>query len=109
MSVQRSVTYVLCGAAIVASLAGSALPASAGVDIGISLNAPGAPPPPRVERRPAAPFPDAAWIDGHWGWRDGRWAWVRGHWDVEHRGGRWTPGRWDRGPSGGYVWIDGHW
>jgi hypothetical protein len=108
MSVSRSVTQFLCGAAIVASLVGAALPATAAPDIGISLNAPGAPPPPRVERRPAAPFADAVWVDGHWGWRDGRWAWTRGHWDVEHRGGHWAPGHWDSGPKG-YVWTEGHW
>lgn len=46
-----------------------------------------APPPVKVEVRPARPHPKAVWIKGHWKWRGRRrgWVWVPGHWKIVRR------------------------
>lgn len=43
---------------------------------------PGPPPPPVVEAYGPAPYPDAVWIGGSWGWHSGhrRYEWHRGEW-----------------------------
>lgn len=68
-----------------------------------------APPPVRVEVRPARPGPDHVWIEGHWVRVGHHWDWVGGHWErIPHERAVWAPGRWEP-RSHGYVWIEGHW
>ena len=47
---------------------------------------PGPPPPPVAEYYGPAPYPDAVWIGGSWGWHSEhrRYEWHRGEW--RHRG-----------------------
>jgi hypothetical protein len=58
------------------------------IGIGITI---GAPPPPRVIVRPAAPGPDFVWVDGYW-------YPVSGHY-------KWHTGYWTRAPYAGAVWV----
>ncbi|OQX84523.1 MAG: hypothetical protein B6D63_04340 [Candidatus Latescibacteria bacterium 4484_7] len=46
-----------------------------------------APPPLRVEIKPARPHRKAVWIRGHWRWAGRRrgWVWVPGHWKIVRR------------------------
>ncbi len=46
-----------------------------------------APPPLKVEVRPARPHPKAVWVRGHWKWAGRRrgWVWVPGHWKIVRR------------------------
>lgn len=82
--------------------AAAAVPAQAGVNVGIVLT----PPPPRYEVRPVNPYGNGVWIDGHWGRHEGAWAWVPGRWDRPS--GTYT--RWVRGHYNRYgMWVRGHW
>lgn len=49
---------------------------------GCSVHTLPAPPPPKVEIRPAKPAGASVWVSGHWSWK---------------------------GPKKGYVWVPGHW
>ena len=40
---------------------------------------PYAPPPPRVEYRPAPPPYAVVWVQGHWRWNGYRYVWIPGH------------------------------
>ena len=68
-----------------------------------------APPPVRIERRPAPPSGNVVWIDGYWNWSNQSYSWVGGRYeappqpdavwvaaryDNDARGYRYTPGRW---------------
>jgi len=67
------------------------------------------PPPARVEVRPVAPYPEAAWIDGHWDYRGGNWVWLQGYWERRpYPGAVWVPGHWRETPEG-WKWVPGHW
>jgi hypothetical protein len=67
------------------------------------------PPSARVEVRPAAPFPEAAWIGGYWEHRRGNWVWMPGHWEKRPRPRAvWVPGHWKQTPKG-WKWTPGHW
>ena len=66
------------------------------------------PPQPRSEIRPAKPWANAIWIDGHWKWSGGRYLWVPGHWTKPKPGRTWAAGHWEKGPRG-WVWVKGHW
>ena len=70
-----------------------------------------APPPPReeiiIERE--RPSPRHVWINGYWGWREGRQAWVGGHWELPPREHVvWVEPRWDH-RANGYVFVAGSW
>jgi len=67
------------------------------------------PPPARVEVVPAAPYPEAVWIEGHWDYRGGNWVWLPGYWERRPYGGAvWVPGHWRETPAG-WKWVPGHW
>ena len=66
------------------------------------------PPPAKTEVRPAKPYANAVWIDGHWKWSGGRYVWVPGHWAKPKPGRTWVAGHWKKTPRG-YVWVKGHW
>jgi hypothetical protein len=103
---------LLVSALVAAGLFGGAtlpLPAMAAVDVYVNT----APPPPRVERVPAA-RKGYVWAPGYWNWQGKRHVWVKGHYEkVRHgynyrphewveRDGRWQlqRGRWDRDGDG---------
>ncbi len=67
-----------------------------------------APPPVRVEVRPARPFPNAVWVAGYWNWNGTRFVWVSGRWVKPRRGMVWVPGHW-RHMRRGWRWVPGHW
>lgn len=70
-----------------------------------------APPPLRYEPAPAAVAPVATqvWIGGFWDWSGGRYVWREGRWAAPpHRGDRWVPREWERGPHGWQA-RGGHW
>jgi hypothetical protein len=75
-----------------------------------------APPPMRVEYRPAAPSVDVVWIDGYWNWSNQRYNWEAGRYvrppsadviwvapryESDARGGRYTAGQWVKSPGNG--------
>jgi hypothetical protein len=66
-----------------------------------------APPPLKVEAKPAPPGPKAVWIDGHWQWNGNRYVWAGGHWERNPKG-TWVAGHWKKTPRG-HVWVAGHW
>jgi hypothetical protein len=69
----------------------------------------GVPPPaPYVEVIPAAPFLGAIWINGYWGWSQGRHQWVPGRYDHARPGYRWEPRHWIHGPRGNWH-LRGGW
>lgn len=72
--------------------------------------APGPPPEPMVEVRPAIPYPEAVWIGGYWAHYGGRWAWRGGYYDRRpHPGAAWVPGYWHHYGHQGWGWRSGHW
>ncbi|MGE3818054.1 MAG: hypothetical protein AB7I30_01340, partial [Isosphaeraceae bacterium] len=70
-----------------------------------------APPAPIVER-PGIDPPDARaqWIEGYWGWEEGRkdFVWVTGTWRVPPPGKFWVNGYWKRDDQGWYR-VPGFW
>ncbi|MCC7537373.1 MAG: hypothetical protein IT379_14215, partial [Deltaproteobacteria bacterium] len=104
-------TLVLLAAAVVApSFAGCYVEESAVVDARAVAYVPPrpvtvmvAPPPPRVEVRPAAPRTGLTWCAGYHDWRGGRWVWVEGNWCEPPRPGRvYDPPTVVVAPGGGY-------
>nr|WP_283949748.1 hypothetical protein [Limobrevibacterium gyesilva] len=72
--------------------------------------APTAPPTPQVEVIPAAPSQVVVWQPGRWGWNGSGWEWVPGAYVQRPQpAALWEPGHWDASPTGGYVWVAGHW
>lgn len=67
-----------------------------------------APPPLKVEVRPARPGRKAMWIPGYWRWQGKKYVWVAGYWDKKPRGKGWAAGHWDK-RARGWVWVPGHW
>jgi hypothetical protein len=70
------------------------------------VEAPVAPPPIRVEVRPARA--GHVWVDGHHEWRGGQWVFVNGHYEAVRHGHRWVPGHYQQTPRG-HRWVPGHW
>ena len=73
--------------------------------------APEAPPPPRIEVRPAPPRPDMVWMEGHWEWnpQTHTYGWTQGTFAEPPRPRAvWTPGHWQQRPDG-WVFTPGHW
>ena len=68
--------------------------------------------PPRPKKvvvvKPAKPWKQAVWINGHWKWQKGHWVWVKGHWKKAKPGYHWVDGHWKHTPHG-WVRIKGHW
>jgi len=68
-----------------------------------------APPPMRVEVRPAAPSPNHIWIAGHWAWRGGAHVWMPGRYALPPAPGyRWVAARWVN-EGGRWTFFEGHW
>ena len=77
----------------------------------VTLVAPTAPPPLRVEVCGAVPFPHAVWLAGHWVWRVDTWIWLAGRWSMPPTAGmRWRRPKWVRGADGVTVRLaPGRW
>jgi hypothetical protein len=72
--------------------------------------APGPPPAPMAEVRPALPYPEAVWVGGYWGHYGGQWNWRGGHWDRRpYPGASWSPGYWHNYGKRGWGYKQGHW
>ena len=67
-----------------------------------------APPEPIIEEVQVAPDPSMIWIGGVWAWH-GRWVWEPGRFERRpHPGAMWVPHRYVyRG--GRHVWVRGYW
>lgn len=106
--VRRLAVPAVAAATLIGGLVG-AEPKAAAQEV--VVEAPLAPPVPRVEVVPPAPSAAYVWAPGYWGWRHGRgYAWYGGRWQVGRpgyawaaphwgaHGGRWhfAPGRWHR-------------
>jgi hypothetical protein len=75
-----------------------------------SAFAPGPPPDPIIEVRPAIPFPEAVWLAGFWALHAGNWVWNAGRWDRRpHPGAKWHPGQWHHEGPRGWGFRPGHW
>lgn len=82
----------LASTAIVATLAFTAAPASAQVNLGIYVRQ--APPPIRYEARPGIPGPGYVWVDGFW--------------EPYRNQYRWHPGYWNQPPFAGAYYVHPH-
>ena len=94
------------------ALAVCGLAASAFAQSSTVIIAPSAPPPPRVETAPPPPPGGQVmtWEPGHWAWTGGNWAWVDGQYRPRPQPtAQYEPGHWQQQPTGGYVWVEGHW
>jgi hypothetical protein len=68
-----------------------------------------APPPMRVEYRPAPPSASSIWIDGYWNWDSQRYSWQAGRYEVPPQPGViWVAPRYDR-DANGYRYTPGQW
>ena len=61
-----------------------------------------APPAPRVEAQPVAPWGGAVWQPGHWRWTGRSWTWRPGRWVRQRRGYAYAEPRW---VEQGGVWV----
>lgn len=67
-----------------------------------------APPAPRVEAQPVAPWGGAVWQPGYWHWNGRSWSWRNGRWMRPRRGYAYSHPRWvDQG--GVWVYQPGGW
>ncbi len=97
---------VLTAAALSAAVMVPALLASTQADARVFIGVNLTPPAPQYEARPANPWGNGVWIEGHWARRDGQWVWIHGHWDRPYgRYSAWVPGHYNRFGE----WIPGHW
>jgi hypothetical protein len=95
--------------AVVAISAGIPQRSDAGVFVGVGINVDIAPPPLPVYVQPPAPYPNAIWQPGYWGWGSYGYYWTPGAWVAAPRPGYlWTPGYWGFG-GGYYAWHPGYW
>lgn len=68
-----------------------------------------APPPARVEVRPAPPRNDMVWRRGYWNWEGRAHVWVPGRWIVTRPGYVWQDPSWVQGPDGSWRLVEGRW
>jgi hypothetical protein len=90
---------------LAALLAFSLLPAASYAQVRIVV----APPAPIVERRPPPPDRGYVWIGGYHRWEGDHYVWTPGRWDrPPHPGAVWVPHRWVH-RHGEWILIEGHW
>lgn len=58
--------------------------------------------------KPPKPYPHAAWISGHWVFRNNRYVWVKGYWIKPRSGYVYVPGH-SRKTHRGWYFVPGHW
>ena len=61
-----------------------------------------------IEVRPAMPYPNAIWIDGGWGWRNGRHYQRQGYYTQPRANMNYRQGEWRQTPRG-HHYIKGGW
>lgn len=66
------------------------------------------PPAPQQEVVGVAPYPEAVYINGYWGWEGGRHVWHRGAWQRNRPGYVYQPHRWEQ-RGNRYVMHRGGW
>jgi len=67
------------------------------------------PPAATVEVVTIAPGPEFVWIRGYHRWDGAAYVWVPGRWERRPRAGVvWVEGHW-RHHRNGWYWIEGHW
>jgi len=100
-------TRFLCLLTLFVLIAITAVPASAGVSVGISVRI--GPPPLPVYVQPVCPGPGYIWSPGYWAYGPDGYYWVPGTWvQPPVVGVLWTPGYWGWS-DGYYVWHEGYW
>ena len=87
---------LILAAAILASMAGVAIPSAAAVFVRVE------PPAPRAE---VAPLPRRGyvWAPGYWDWRRNHHVWVAGSWVRERRGYRYNAPQWQQRDDRWYL------
>jgi hypothetical protein len=75
----------------------------------VTVWAPIAPPPPRVEVIPPPPRHDHFWAPGYWHWENNQHRWIGGHWEQHREHERWVPHQWERNDHGQWEQHGGHW
>lgn len=81
------------------------LPATARPDTQIAVRV--APPPMRMEARPA-PRRGYEWVPGYWDWRGNRHVWVPGTWVKARAGYHYAQPQWVS-HNGRWILVRGHW
>jgi hypothetical protein len=83
-------------------------PTAAAAPATVLVEAPTAPPAPRVETPPPAP-PGSVWVPGYWNWTGSQYSWVEGHYDTARSGYSWVPQHWEQEANGRWHLIGGTW
>jgi hypothetical protein len=67
------------------------------------------PPVPVVEVISTAPGPEFVWVRGYHRWEGNTYVWFPGRWERRPRAGAvWVEGAW-RHHRNGWYWVEGHW
>lgn len=66
------------------------------------------PPPAQVVVRPAAPYANAVWVEGHYQWDGYQYVWVPGHYVQGRAGYAFVQPRWVN-QGGRYTYVSGGW
>ncbi len=106
---KRFQRFALALVAVALLFGGLAQRSDAAVFVGIGVNVGVAPPALPIYAQAPAPYPNAIWQPGYWGWGQNGYYWVPGAWVAAPQVGfLWTPGYW--GFSAGYYnWHPGYW
>ena len=92
---QGSGKNLLLAAALAVAGVGAMYTAPAEARVSVSIYAPIAPPPLRVETVPTL-RPGYVWAPGYWGWNNRHYVWHRGHQVRARHGYRYEPPRWEQ-------------
>lgn len=92
---QGSRNGLLLAAALALAGVGAAYVPPAQARVAVSIYAPIAPPPLRIETVPP-PRVGYVWAPGYWGWSHRHHVWHRGHWVRARHGYVYDAPRWDR-------------
>lgn len=104
---QGSGKSLLLAGALAVLGAGAAYTPPAEARVAVSIYAPIAPPPLRVERVPP-PRVGYVWAPGYWGWGHRRYVWHAGHWVHARRGYHYAAPRWEH-EGNRWRYYDGRW
>lgn len=67
-----------------------------------------APPAPRGESPPPAPYADSYWIPGYWRWDSDKFVWVDGRWEQSRPNMVYQNAYWTH-DNGSWIYQAGHW
>ena len=88
-------TLLLAAALAVAGVGAAVHTAPAQARVSVSIHAPMAPPPLRIETVPTL-RPGYIWTPGYWGWTNQRYVWHGGRAVRSRHGYRYAPPRWEK-------------